>query len=262
MLITQASKRLSAGNFNIKLNIQSRDELGKLSSYFNEMAKKLEKLFDKVSKQKDEFDSLVATLQVGLCVCNSNGKIVLANENFKQLVDRNNIKGLKLNNLLRSKNFKKMHKTILNENKVIQKEIEFEGKYYLCSGKYIEMKDELVFTFNDISEIKQLEVYKKELLVNVSHELKTPLTAIKGFTETLKEEIEDSEHIHYINIIDRHTNRLSNIIKDLLTLSEIEDAGTKLELQKVDLVQLISNINELFNERIEAKKSKFLFYSS
>ena len=189
LLITQASKKLSAGNFNVKLNIKTKDELGKMSKYFNEMAKKLEKLFDKVSKQKDEFDSLVATLQVGLCVTNSKGDILIANDNFKDFVEKDIVKNLEINSLVNSKEFRKIFDKVRKDRNVIQKELQLNDKYYICSAKYIDLKDEIVFTFNDISDVKQLEIYKKELLVNVSHELKTPLTAINGFTETLREEV-------------------------------------------------------------------------
>ncbi len=95
---------------------------------------------------------------------------------------------------------------------------------------FLDAKKETVIIISDITQLKILEIYKKDLVVNVSHELRTPLTAIKGFIETLEDEIGE-EHKNYIGIIHRHTNRLINIVEDLMTLSKLEDSSSKLKSQ-------------------------------
>jgi len=115
-------------------------------------------------------------------------------------------------------------------------EIEINNTSYTVSLSKIIGTDEIIFVFHNVSELKKLEKIKKDFIVNVSHELKTPLTAIKGFIETLEEEITDSEHLRYIQIVRRHTDRLIDIVQDLLLLSELEDksAVDKLLITSVD----------------------------
>ena len=108
-------------------------------------------------------------------------------------------------------------------------------------------------TLYDITKIKNLEKTKKDFVSNVSHELRTPLTAIKGFVETLEETTNDDENKHYLNIIKRHTDRVINIVEDLLLLSELEEESSSLELEDVNLKGLIENILKIFDQRLREK---------
>ena len=109
-----------------------------------------------------------------------------------------------------------------------------------------------IILLHDITGMKRLEQIKKDLVVNVSHELRTPLTAIKGFTETLMDSCPEGE-LQYLEIIKRHTDRLMNIIGDLLDLSELEDRGTRLSLEEVDLTALMEDLLATFGPRLQAK---------
>jgi len=90
-------------------------------------------------------------------------------------------------------------------------------------------------------------------VINVSHELRTPLTAIKGYVETLNEEADEKSR-NYLEIIKRHTDRLINIVKDLLLLSELEEKGFKLQTEKVNLRDLMENILKIFEPELKEKK--------
>jgi two-component system phosphate regulon sensor histidine kinase PhoR len=107
--------------------------------------------------------------------------------------------------------------------------------------------------FHDITEIKNTEKIKKDFILNVSHELRTPLTAIKGFIESLGTEI-DKKNLRYLDILKRNTERLINIVNDLLVLSELEDRETVLRLEDVDLNQLIEDIRKIFEQKLKEKK--------
>ena len=99
-------------------------------------------------------------------------------------------------------------------------------------------REEIVISVQDLTEMRQVEQIKKDFISNVSHELRTPLTAIKGYVETLKDEVDQKEK-KYVDVIDRHTDRLINIVKDLLLISELEEGETRLESTKIKLVAII-----------------------
>ena len=91
-------------------------------------------------------------------------------------------------------------------------------------------------------------------MVNVSHELRTPLTSIKGFVETLEEEI-DEKNQEYVKIIKRNTDRLTNIVEDLLLLSELEEKGTALHLEACDLKSMLAHIRRIFEHRLARERA-------
>ena len=133
-----------------------------------------------------------------------------------------------------------------------------EERYYLASVIPLDSPEkELIVVIFDITEFKRLENIKADFIANVSHELRTPLTAIKGYTETLEEEAFENpqDQKHFLRIIKRHTDRLINIVSDLLVLSEVEgrDALSE-ENENGDFEDI--NINEVIKSSIEALKSK------
>ncbi len=91
-----------------------------------------------------------------------------------------------------------------------------------------------VIVFTDITRIHQLENIRKEFVSNVSHELKTPITSIKGYVETLNNVVSDVEHKSFLNIIENNTNRLNTIIDDLLLLSRVEENKNKNKIKFID----------------------------
>jgi two-component system phosphate regulon sensor histidine kinase PhoR len=100
-----------------------------------------------------------------------------------------------------------------------------------------------VVVMHDITNIKQLELYRKQFVANVSHELKTPLTSIQGFTELLleKKARNEEERDEFLRIIDRHVARIAAIVSDLLTLSSLENLGTNLHMTDIPLRPIIED---------------------
>src|SRR5262249_41622667 len=113
-----------------------------------------------------------------------------------------------------------------------------------------------VLVFYDVTHQRRLENVRREFVANVSHELKTPLSAIKGYAETLLAgALEDKENArNFLNIIDRHADRLHQIVQDLLDLSKIESAQYELRLEKISLSLLMEELKGTFKKELESKK--------
>ncbi|RLE05479.1 MAG: PAS domain-containing sensor histidine kinase, partial [Candidatus Aminicenantes bacterium] len=146
------------------------------------------------------------------------------------------------------------------EKKNLLEEIELNKKIFLCSFVFIPSKEELIIVFHDITEFKRLEKIKRDFVVNVSHELRTPLTAIKGYVETLEEEVE-GEAKRYLEIIKKHTERLINIVQDLLLLSELEEKGLSEAREDVDLKDMVEDVFKIFKQKAEEKNLKLSLVS-
>ena len=257
-----ASSKVAKGDFNTKVSLKSNNEIKALADSFNYMTEQISTLFTQLSYQKEELNSIISSINEGLCVIDKNGAISISNESFRKTVRNDSVKGKLYWEVIRKTRFDELMKRVRNDQKSIVDEIEFNNQIFLCSATLCSNKEDIVATLYDITTIKNLEKTKKDFVSNVSHELRTPLTAIKGFVETLQETNSDDKNKHYLNIISRHTDRVIRIVNDLLLLSKLEGAPVNLELEKVNLKNLIENILKIFEQSLKEKKLALKFNAS
>ncbi|HPU30757.1 MAG TPA: ATP-binding protein [Syntrophorhabdaceae bacterium] len=247
-----AAKKISTGNFNVQVFLKTDDELKDLAETFNDMVAKMQKLFLNLANQKEEFNTIISSIEEPLTVVRKDGTIKLCNESFKKIVDTKETKGGHFWEYIRSPELDDLIKKVKAEKRHKIAELRLRDRHYIGSFTFLSQTEEIILILYDITKFKQLETIKKEFIANISHELRTPLTAIKGFIETLEEE-EQIHNIKYLEAIKRHTNRLMNIVNDLLSLSELEKDGIKLELEEVRLDTLTENIVKIFEQKLKEK---------
>jgi len=248
-----ASQRIASGDFDAKVLLKSRDELRELADSFNFMSEQIKELFTQLSRQKEELDSVLSSMEEGLIALDKNGEILFGNDSFKKIIANDRIEGKSYWEVLREPKFGELIRKVQEEKKNLAEEIMLKERTFLCSAAFLPSRQETVVTLHDLTRIRDLEKIKKDFVVNVSHELRTPLTAIKGYIETLYEEA-DAKSRNYLEIIRRHTDRLINIVKDLLLLSELEEKEFRLQTEKLNLKSLIESILKIFMPRIKEKK--------
>ena len=258
--LVDASEKVANGNFDVKIHLKNNDELRNLAESFNNMTTQISELFTELSQQKEELTAIVSSLQEGLIVLDLQEKIKLANNSFKHIVKRGKIEGKLFSEILRVRVFTDLIKKAWQESKNLVEEIEFNQKVYLVSITPIPWKDEVILILHDITNRKRLEKLKREFIENVSHELKTPLTAIKGFVETLDQNI-SGENKHYLDIISKHTDRLIFLVHDLLLLSELEQREPHLTIETINVVDLIRNVVKIFEQKAEKKGLRLTYFA-
>jgi len=247
-----ASRKVAQGDFSAKVFLKSRNEIKELADSFNYMTDQINTLFTQLSNQKEELNSIISSINEGLCVIDKDGTISISNESFRKVVQNDFVKGKLYWEVLRKTSFDELIKKVRSEKNSIVDEIELASRTFLCSATFCSNKEEIVVTLHDITKIKNLEKTKKDFVTNVSHELRTPLTAIKGFVETLQDTNND-ENKHYLNIIKRHTDRVIRIVNDLLLLSKLEGKPDSLELENLNITDLIENILKIFEQSLKEK---------
>jgi two-component system phosphate regulon sensor histidine kinase PhoR len=250
--LVSASKTIADGDFSTKVYLNTSDELKILAENFNNMSNRLNELFNEVSFKQEELRSIIKSIKDGIVVIDAKDRITLSNENFKSYFNNGEIIGKYFWELIRDLNFKKLIKKVQHKGESKVTEVHFGENYYLASASWNDIKKETVVIFYDINELKKLEQVKKDFIVNVSHELRTPLTAIKGFVETLMDDASE-EQKHYINIISRQTQRLINIVQDLLLLSKVENPETKINLSIIKPNNMVDNIFRVFQAASQEK---------
>jgi len=246
------SHRVASGDFSVRASLKNNGELKELADSLNHMTEQMKTLFTELSSQKEELDSIISSLPEGLLLLDEKGRILLSNESFDKIVRQDLVKGRFYWEVIRETMFGELVRKVVEKKRNSAEEIILNGKIFLCSATLLESRKEIIVVLHDITQAKNLEKMKKDFVVNVSHELRTPLTAMKAFVETLEEEI-DGKKRHYVDVIKRHTDRLINIVGDLLLLSELEGKGTELEIEEVKVKDLIKDIVPMFQPKLREK---------
>jgi two-component system phosphate regulon sensor histidine kinase PhoR len=251
--LTLAARKVSSGDFSVRVFLKTKDELRGLADSFNRMNEEMEKMFSELGQQKEELKSIIESLQEGLLVLDKQGRVIRSNESFRKIIGNQAVEGKFYWEIMRNPRFPELLKKAGLEKKKFMEDLTLADKVFMCSVTPLQGGDGIVSTFYDITEIKNTEKIKKDFVINVSHELRTPLTAIKGYAETLRKEVGTAPGNRYLEIVERNTERLINIVTDLLLLSGLEEK-TALELEDIDLGGLLENVIRIFDQRLKDKQ--------
>lgn len=265
--IIAVSEEIAKGSFNINIPISDKKgEIGKVNLALGRMAEKLDELFKEVSLEKNQLEAVLGAMSEGVMVVGGDGRVILINRALKDMFSIRDISlGKSYWEVLRNREIAELIENTLKSMKAEKREISLLyplEKYYLANSIPLNPSERgAIVVIFDITEFKRLEKIKADFVANVSHELRTPLTAIKGYIETLESEAYENadERNHFLNIIKRHTDRLINIVSDLLVLSEIErkealwEEESKAVIEEINFKQIVSSSLEAIKSKIEEK---------
>ncbi len=249
--LTNAFKKISSGDTDIRIFSERKDEIGELTRNFNLMAINLKKSLDEIEKEKLLIESLFKLLPDLVILINKRGEVLYFNEKAKenfQNIERGNF----YYEFIKEPEFlNKFEKALEIEES--EGEISLNNKIFYLKIKKIPETDNLLLVLTDITEMKKLEEIKKDFTLNLSHELKTPLTLIKGYIETIEEE-EEIKNKRYISIIKRHIDRLIDMTEKIIYLSKIESEEKELQIEKINLKEIIEGVLPIFEKKLKEKE--------
>lgn len=265
--ITHIAQNFARGNFTQKAAVVSSDEMGDLANAINAMGTELQSKMQTILDDKNKLDAIMAHMNDAIITTNLEERFILVNTAAKTIfgipkVDLNNdylwekIRNEKLHNLVRE-----IIKT--QETRISEIEIHTPEKKLLqahLSPIHIDKNTRgILLVFHDITELRKLENTRREFVANVSHELRTPLASIKGYVETLLERniTDQNTTQEFLGIIMKHTERLDNLIKDILELSRFDSNDLKIEFHPLDIQPCIENMLSHYKEHGASKKQTF-----
>lgn len=261
--ITAFSKEVSVGNFNRPLNLKEKDELRELGKNISHMAQELQTRLSQSEEEKYKMEAILRNMSDGLMLTDTKGRILLCNSAVKNFFAiESDIEGQALIENLRNEDLVKTISKVVESGEALSHEIEVTQpkEFYLMTTAtpFYSVKEKIsgvVLTFHDITRLKQLEEVRKDFVANVSHEIKTPITAIKGFAETLLEgAIDDRENAYkFLETIKNHSERLNSLVSDLLTLSRIELGDIKIEKTAVNLEDVVESVFATLKDKARNK---------
>ena len=263
--ITDFSKGVAAGDFRRRLLLTKKDELGELGKNISNMARELHERLTLSEEEKRRFEAILKNMSDGLILTDTKGKIILVNDALKNLFGiPHSIEGKTVMESLRKAELMEVIEEVAVSKERISRGIEIttpRDLYLLMTAAPFYSQDSegdlsgIVLTFHDITRLKKLEEVRKDFVANVSHEIKTPITAIKGFAETLIEgALDDKEHAKkFLETIKNHSERLNSLVSDLLTLSGIELGDIQIAKQDTNIGEVIDSVFTTLGDKARDK---------
>ncbi len=267
--MTVMASQIAGGKYDRRVRVRGTDEIGMLASTFNHMAERMEHTVEELTKDKSKIEAILSSSVNGVIAVDMGGNVMFLNPNAERMLDIRDDEpiGKSLFELISNEDAEKiLHNALeIYETQTFEFELVWPKKRVIrVIGAPIKPKIRhgrtigILLTFQDITTVHKLQKIRSDFVSNVTHELKTPLTSIKGFVETLRDgAIEDREkRDRFLEIIDIETTRLKRLIEDILLLSEIESSSPYLLSAEEINVQGIINeeVISMFAQKAEDKK--------
>ncbi len=260
--ISAFSQSIAQGAFEKKLFLRGEGEFESLAHNLNAMSDELKKQMERIAEETDQLNVILKSIPDALAILNIQGIIQQANTVFGTLFNTESAAGSPLVEIIRSNELFSLIDQVRRTLSAGMAEL----MIYRPEETYLEVmisplfykEGELsgfVVIFHDTTHMKKLEQIRKDFVANVSHEIKTPVTAIKGFTETLLDgAIDDREHaVNFLNTIKSHSERLNRLVEDLLTISRIELGVIKIEKTDTKIISIVDYVIETLKNKADEK---------
>ncbi len=264
--LISAAQSIAGGEFNAPLPKTSVEELSQLSGAINAMANQLYERIRSATEQREELEAIMSSMVECVILLSREGRVIRMNEAAERLfnVKPGSAADKNILEISRNREFESFVEKCLADGPSVESEIRIASDAERTLNAYgvgilngAGEKARALIVLHDITKLKRLETVRKDFVANVSHELKTPITSIKGFVETLKETgKENPEDVErFLGIISKHADRLNAIIDDLLSLSRIEQAESAehIKLEKEKLLHIIESAALLCRRKAEEK---------
>lgn len=266
--MVEFSENVSEGSFpRGPIQVKEKDELSVLENNLNEMSRSIQDKIKGITAEKEKVESILRCMIEGLLVVDTQGRVILLNQNVQKMFDlapQQDLHGASLLEVSRHPEMKRLMEEVLAcdcSTECFTKEISLDdGQRFRVNA--VSLRDGAekpigyVIVFHDVTELKRLETIRADFVANVSHELRTPLTSIRGYAETLLRsppaDPKDTEH--FLSIIQAQSERLGRLIDDLLILSDLESGKIHLAKESVKVDDLVKRVLEIFQEQATRKE--------
>ena len=236
--LKRGALRFARGDLSRKLPIPESEEMGSLAEALNHMAEQLEERFNALTRQGQEQEAILSSMVEGVMAVDTESRLITLNRAGAQMlrISPEMAKNLSIQEVVKDPDLQWFVTRTLSSQEPIEGEVvlETDGQRIIqAHGVSLRDKEGMamgtLIVFHDITHLRRLESARRDFVANVSHELKTPVTSVKGFVETLLggalKEPENAER--FLRIIAQQTDRLNEIIDDLLSLSRIEQEAER-----------------------------------
>ena len=246
--LTRGAKRVSEGEFELDLPVRSEDEIGGLTDTFNEMAGTLERSITALNEERDRYASLLLYMTDGVAAFNAAGALGHINPAAREMLgvgeedeptfgDVFSGTEVTAEQILALPGGEYAEVTLTREENILQVILSPTGSAEAERG--------IIAVVHNVTRERKLEDARRKFVADVSHELRTPLTSIKGYAETIAEDdgMPPALRKRFLGVVQNEADRMLRIVRDLLTLSRMDNRSMSWRFEWVDMENLLEDIN-------------------
>ena len=265
--LLQKARQLAEGDYTTRINEQGPQDLRQLAQHLNQLAQLLQGRHRTLQAQESELQAILGSMSEGVLAVDCHGRLLCLNQSAVELLGLEGTEqvGRPLEEIVRHPELHRLVTEVLAQGEPVVGQIQLPGppvRQVQLQGTVLQAADReqlgALVVLRDVTRLRQLENLRRDFVANVSHELKTPLTSIQGFVEALLDgALEDREQAErFLKIIAAQTQRLQNLLEDLLSLSRIEqEAETQqIRLEAGPIREVLASAVELCRPKAEEKR--------
>lgn len=260
--ITDFSRSLSRGDIDKRLFLREAGEFSEIADNLTSMSVTLQGMISQTEEERNRLNVILRSVPDALLIIDAKGLVTLSSSSVKDFFGDIPVAGVRFAEVVRNHEFsgliEEVRKGLLPGMTEFSVETPEEKHLTVRVSPLFYRESDLsgfVAVFHDITDIRKLEQVRKDFVANVSHELKTPITAIRGFADTLLDgALSDHENaMRFVQTIKSNSERINALVDDLMTISKIEMGVIKVEKSLIDIEGVCENIMELFKARATSK---------
>jgi two-component system phosphate regulon sensor histidine kinase PhoR len=259
--VTEASRWIASGELNQRIDTGATDETGELARSFNQMSMKLTEMVDRMTEDRTRLSGILDNIADGVIMTDTEGNIIIANEAIKTIFRVNNegLIGKSLIENLHDHEIGELLNSCLETGE--EQTDQFESNHFKRYIRAIavpvngDKPKGVLLLFQDLTELRNLQTMRRELIGNISHDFRTPLAGIKAMVETLRDGAVDDNNVafDFLSRIESEVDRLTQMVTELTELSRIETGGSELKLETVGINMLIEEVVNRLKPQAERK---------
>lgn len=254
--ITRGIAQFTAGKLQHRIRISGSQEICIVADAMNRMAAQLDERIETITQQRNELEAVLSSMVEAVIVLDAEARIIKCNQAAGNLFQFSlkNAQNRLIHEVIRNADVQRFIHAAFSSATPVEEEIKLNSgseQFLRAHGTLLQITTDhtvgALLVFHNITRLKQLENMRRDFVANVSHELKTPITSINGFVETLRDvALNDPDNaMKFLDIIAKNAHRLNSIIEDLLALSKIEQGE-----EKGQIVLLRENVNDVLKTAI------------
>lgn len=246
----EAAFELSKGNFDTTLPIMQNDEIGQLSTAFNQMGRQLKYNVELMNQEKEQLSSILTSMTDAVITFNRDFTILLSNPQAERILQRWYFENDANDQGLPPEIFH-MLEHVVTFSEEVQDELELGGQFYIISISPLYSENSIrgaVAVLRDVTEQHKLDKLRSDFIANVSHELRTPISMLQGYSEAMIDDVTANaeERLEMVQIIHDESKRMGRLVTDLLDLARMESGHMRLYKDEIDVGQFLERIMNKF----------------
>ncbi|MBS7526420.1 HAMP domain-containing protein [Fusibacter paucivorans] len=262
--LTKAAKDISAGNYGKKIYTHTSDQIGELTNSFNHMSVNLAVSMTSLKQRNVELEAILNSMINGIIAIDADKNILMINPICFEILNLPSdyiVENESMYKIIRNDELAEMVEDAIESGISQVKELSYihlDKILRIYINPIITNEKDIIgsiVVLQDVTQIRKLEQMRSDFVSNVSHELKTPLTSIKGFVDTLKNGAigDEGTALRFLDIIDIESDRLYRLINDILILSEIERMDKDYDKERVEVCEVIDEVVDMLSLKAEQK---------